>query len=168
MTRQPKIVPRSYFWGWRQVLITGVAIGLVTLALAQSSVIALGIPVIAMATIVRRLGGPEQRWSHTVSHLVLLDVAVLAIVVIVDNPDGGESWLEFGGRWAIVLIASIPLLVLPIAWIGTMVRHVWPIAVANQTPCGHQSCPSCSYSLVGNVSGVCPECGEAVLDTESS
>jgi hypothetical protein len=36
---------------------------------------------------------------------------------------------------------------------------------ARITPPGH--CPNCGYDLTGNVSGVCPECGEKVTLRET-
>jgi hypothetical protein len=49
----------------------------------------------------------------------------------------------------IIVTAS---LILPMAWVFARVRHTRRLG----------RCPTCSYDLTGNTSGVCPECGTAV------
>ena len=56
-------------------------------------------------------------------------------------------------------------------WVPAVVAALLPGMYAIRTTCGHVTgrrrhnsglCPSCRYDLIANVSGVCPECGEAV------
>jgi hypothetical protein len=55
------------------------------------------------------------------------------------------------------IVAVMYLYTLPPALIIAAIVHaLWPVQAY------HDGCPSCSYSLVGNVTGVCPECGDDV------
>jgi hypothetical protein len=51
--------------------------------------------------------------------------------------------------WPVVAVFGI----LPAAWFMTRCRHA------------DLTCRTCSYSLIGNTSGVCPECGKPVTPT---
>lgn len=52
-------------------------------------------------------------------------------------------------------------------WVGFF---GWPIAIivllVLPKVSRNQCCPRCGYRVTGNVSGVCPECGEFMLRTE--
>jgi hypothetical protein len=56
--------------------------------------------------------------------------------------------------WVLVMLTFIPMA----AWIGR--RHLADYLRARRTRLGR--CPSCSYNLARNTSGVCPECGRAI------
>lgn len=58
-----------------------------------------------------------------------------------------------------------PLLPLSSFCISMLVRHLSTSRIHDS---GSQPCPKCKYSLVGNLSGVCPECGRKVESDEDS
>ena len=49
--------------------------------------------------------------------------------------------------------------VLPIAWLAMIPRR-------RRRPSHPRFCSSCNYNLTGNVSGICPECGKAIVRAE--
>lgn len=74
----------------------------------------------------------------------------------------GVEWYQVGNTWIWVLpmwMLVVAFALLPSAWaIGRVVRRVQP------TP---GRCFNCGYNLTGNLSGVCPECGTAILPRQS-
>ena len=66
-----------------------------------------------------------------------------------------DGWFQMGGTWTRGVI--LPL-IYPFAAIAVPTLLVWWFGPKPPKP-GH--CP-CGYNLTGNVSGRCPECGEAV------
>jgi hypothetical protein len=60
----------------------------------------------------------------------------------------------------LVVNASIMLLLTALLWVGIILRRgmVRPLKEQEYYPL----CATCGYNLMGNVSGVCPECGHAV------
>ncbi len=67
-------------------------------------------------------------------------------------------WASDG--WHVTLPLWMPFLVaaVPTGWLWWCDRR--------RTPPGH--CRKCGYDLTGNVSGVCPECGEKILPEQSA
>ena len=53
--------------------------------------------------------------------------------------------------WVMVAVSAI----FPLIWVTSQIRGIC-------TRREHGHCPTCSYNLAGNISGVCPECGTAV------
>ncbi len=118
--------------------------------------------------------GVSLRWGFgrlSRTWLVGIEAGVLAVRTddLLDDPLGWKAWLVSPGcglEWPSVnrypevtgLLVRVPLwmpLVLtaiPTAWLWHRDRP--------PPPPGH--CQSCGYNLTGNVSGVCPECGERV------
>jgi hypothetical protein len=79
----------------------------------------------------------------------------LGVYVHVDHiPQFGSksTKFRFGVRhWILVSLLAF----LPVRWsVGKIKRHQY---------CDGDCCTSCAYSLKGNVSGVCPECGTPVV-----
>jgi hypothetical protein len=66
--------------------------------------------------------------------------------------------LSVSGFGNLPLMIGLRLLgyVIPILIFGLLTRWYAPVRI----PPGH--CRKCGYNLTGNVSGVCPECGERV------
>ena len=65
-----------------------------------------------------------------------------------------EWWFEWHHRDRLRMV-RIPLWV-PFVLFGSVSALFW--RVDRHVPPGH--CPNCNYDLAGNVSGVCPECGD--------
>ncbi len=82
--------------------------------------------------------------------LVLVPLALAAFIV----RDAASLVL-----WLVVL--SGPVLVMSLSW--RVCRAIWGAPVYQDgTLCSH-----CAYSLVGNQSGVCPECGHALAESSA-
>jgi hypothetical protein len=64
------------------------------------------------------------------------------------------AYSGFGLIWAVVVPLWIPLLI-----VATPTAILW-WRDRRRIPPGH--CRKCGYDLTGNVSGVCPECGEGI------
>jgi len=82
------------------------------------------------------------------------------------NDDPIHWWPTWGTdnarlRQAIRFTAFLPL------WIPLVVCIAATIVVFRRTRMTPTSCGGCGYDLTGNVSGVCPECGERVVDEEN-
>jgi hypothetical protein len=66
---------------------------------------------------------------------------------------------------AVSLVYALPVAIIAVAAYAWLTRLLGPRAV-REIPCpkcgyvGH--CRNCGYNLTGNVSGVCPECGERI------
>jgi hypothetical protein len=69
-----------------------------------------------------------------------------------------ERWATGDFGWWAILVAVISL----VSWVGT----VTALAKRKTTTLRrkHGQCLGCGYSLTGNTSGVCPECGTAVAN----
>ena len=116
------------------------------------------------------LDAEEVPWQH---HPLGVDTLSGEGLVAVD-PDGRVPWTLGGGRigaaqptipvrsWTLVLPSRLLLAVLsplPAVWIGTMIRRFRLYRRRRLNDRTH--CHTCGYDLTGNVSGVCPECGQA-------
>ena len=78
-------------------------------------------------------------------------------------PSTSRVWLKHTYRkWGNTWDLTIPLWYFVVAWgcIALTLRFLSRRIV----PDGH--CQSCSYSLVGNTSGVCPECGTVITSKQ--
>jgi hypothetical protein len=73
------------------------------------------------------------------------------------GPFGYYSDLD-GDLWRRELVFSpLAILVLPMSGLG-----VWAVRLRRRRPRGRAgACGACGYDLFGNVSGICPECGQA-------
>lgn len=167
MTRQPKIVPRSYFWGWKKTVCVGAGLGVVATAVALATsvdVLWVAIPVVVISALSRRLGDLHKKCSAGLSArsmFFLFDgayvIGSLAVGLCINGPPQDLLLVS-------LLVASLSVLtIVAPSMLGSLIMHtLWPVRT-ERTACG-----ACAYSLAGNVSGVCPECGEAVLDAEPS
>ena len=63
----------------------------------------------------------------------------------------------FFGLWLPLLLTAIPT-----AWLWHRDRRLF------SSPPDHLSCRGCGYDLTGNLSGVCPECGEKTARREET
>ncbi len=61
-------------------------------------------------------------------------------------------------RWLVVAVTVVASWAILLAFRKTIRRVLWRVLRDHGIPC----CTSCGYDLTGNVSGICPECGEAL------
>jgi hypothetical protein len=90
----------------------------------------------------------------------------------------GDDQPSWDGQWSISRNSALPELVelVPRWYSGGMIFPLWiPLLIVaiptvflwrrgRRRPPGH--CQNCGYNLTGNVSGVCPECGEKIQADE--
>ncbi|MDM8005534.1 MAG: hypothetical protein QUV05_05210 [Phycisphaerae bacterium] len=76
------------------------------------------------------------------------------------RPPGQQAWAPEVKRDPFFLYAQVPLCI-PLLLVVIPTACLW-WRDRRRIPLGH--CPKCGYNLTGNVSGVCPECGEAISD----
>ena len=168
---QPKIQAKSeeFFWSPTLVILTGLGAGLLTFlsvlvvlatlseaALLLNMLLLLIIPASVMWLIGSRVRSLGHVGVFAVSHasgqavpLTLLWCA--ASILRVTNP--------LPGRQLLVIIGYSVLSSVFVSWASWGVRRlVHGTAVVSEA----LSCSKCSFSLIGNVSGVCPECGTPV------
>jgi hypothetical protein len=90
------------------------------------------------------------------------------IVMFVGGSWPGPGW-QIGA--AISLVYGLPVAIIAVVAYAWLARRSGPRAV-REIPCpkcgyiGH--CRKCGYNLTGNVSGICPECGEKVSGKQSA
>jgi hypothetical protein len=114
-----------------------------------------------------RLGRKERilKWAGLIgSVLVAITWAVSLRWVLADDIQSGRfsfSAIQSGGfRWRPLM--QLAFIQLPL-WIPFLLFAIPTVYVwwrDRRIPPGH--CRKCGYNLTGNVSGVCPECGERV------
>ena len=63
----------------------------------------------------------------------------------------------------ILSLAAVPC-ILAFAFYGVLTHFFGPRGESGAAP----RCQTCGYNLTGNVSGICPECGEPIPDRSSS
>jgi len=66
-----------------------------------------------------------------------------------------DYWVVVLRYWLVLGVMGL----LPFAWVLALLRN----KRRRRRLLRDGRCPACSYSLIGNASGVCPECGEAVV-----
>ena len=106
----------------------------------------------AMSTAKSKL---SMRWRYWVA---ILGIVAVSAVVQFSLPRLGIPMAWRGMlRWLIVAVTVVSCWALFLSFKKTIRRTLWRILADDGIPC----CTSCGYDLTGNVSGVCPECGEA-------
>lgn len=104
--------------------------------------------------------------------LLVLTIFVSPIVFIIAPPSKLLKWLSLGlalltltGSWIIVLTQQGDTppchLVLSFALAAIGAYRQWFIHPPLKYPAGQ--CQTCGYNLTGNVSGICPECGNKII-----
>ena len=68
-----------------------------------------------------------------------------------------HSSIAYVPLWLLLLLTAIPT-----AWLWHRDRRLF------SSPPDHLSCRGCGYDLTGNLSGVCPECGEKTARREET
>lgn len=72
-------------------------------------------------------------------------------------------WIPFRYRWGVDGLIALPLWPIPATLVA---RAVWRWRRSPRS--GPGLCRTCGYDLSGNVSGVCPECGNATADKRAT
>lgn len=72
------------------------------------------------------------------------------------------AWRGWVGQ-GVVVVTVLSCWMLILSFKKTIRRRLWRVLADHGIPC----CTVCGYNLTGNVSGVCPECGEPIPDLES-
>lgn len=100
-------------------------------------------------------------WRGAVATLasVVLGGSLYALIVVLINsrgmPNSGPGFIAF---WIVGLLSVFIFPpVVAIAIYAALTRGYGPSA-----PDDEPQCRKCGYNLTGNVSGVCPECGERI------
>ena len=85
------------------------------------------------------------------------------MVALVDRQwDGFQVFFTRYGKNEVEFLLRLPL------WLPLVLFAIYPMTVFVRGPCRHYRrrrkglCVKCGYDLTGNVSGVCPECGERI------
>jgi hypothetical protein len=110
----------------------------------------------------RSLGVSVREWRDGRNWLLVRH----GTVVTADDPAGNATGTGFSPtmryvelvlpQWMLVIVTALPTLA---AWGAARLRTRRARLRARRG-----ACPACGYDLTGNVSGVCPECGEAAPD----
>ena len=114
------------------------------------------VPVFSLTRVINFLGVPTQSGEYH-----FLGFAFLYRDQEEDAKSSGfrSCTIAFAAPWAAVVVATG---VLPILWGYKLYKRRRLKDHDAQLPC-----PKCGYSLIGNTSGVCPECGnERVVGTD--
>jgi predicted RNA-binding Zn-ribbon protein involved in translation (DUF1610 family) len=165
MTRRPRIVQRSYFWRPARIVFAGVLLGVVAacLSVAMKSLWpTMGGAILAMSVLSRRFGENEPMHVSETSFIygmIVFDAGYILPSTVIIGIDflGLADGLAFAIPMCVVLaLPSLLTLVMPAVIVGTAVHHVWPVCLEIA------ACRSCEYSLTGNTSGICPECGNSI------
>jgi hypothetical protein len=164
MTR-PRIVPRSYFWRPKRIVCAGVLLGIVA-ALLSVALRALwptvGGAIFAMIVLSRRFGENEPMHVSETSFIygmIVFDAGYMlgsTVIIGIDYLGCAQGLAYAIPMFAVLSLPSLVTLVLPAVIVGTAVHHVWPVYPEIA------ACRTCEYSLIGNTSGTCPECGEPI------
>lgn len=100
-------------------------------------------------------------WVRSYSHVVdvkvvgrFTGISAYGSLGVFWRVPGGESEIDFY-YWKSLLVFGV----LPVAWL------TWRLLLRRMPRDAH--CPVCAYNLTGNVSGICPECGAAVVQSAS-
>ena len=94
-----------------------------------------------------------SRWPYLFNSICSAGVSGLLWMVVCSIESRSIS-----NVWPIALAIWF-LLFMPVAFlVGIPILLLWP----KPKPIPHGHCRNCGYNLTGNVSGICPECGERI------
>ena len=102
----------------------------------------------------------KEEWSRLRFLLPIL-LAVPVIVFVLSFVPGITDRSLISTVLRLMLLLSVAFLfICALAWLSrrSIQRSLWRKLAARGIPC----CMHCGYNLTGNVSGVCPECGEQI------
>jgi hypothetical protein len=105
--------------------------------------VALGSGCVTVQSTSAQYGNPQQGWSFSERQAAQPLMRCWWVRILRPRP----------GLWAVIVPLWIPPLILGISTFFLWRRRL-------RRPPGH--CQSCGYNLMGNVSGVCPECGKQI------
>jgi len=102
------------------------------------------------------IGSRIKKWHEVILFQIVYLVGLILTPVIKKVVLGYSLYVLQRFDYSMVgLIAGSCLLVSTIIWILLRVVRGTPVVI-------EVACPNCTYSLIGNTSGVCPECGTSV------
>ncbi|GMU84538.1 MAG: hypothetical protein AMXMBFR47_44070 [Planctomycetota bacterium] len=110
-------------------------------------------------------------WFEAIAHATVIECGSVVTDVRVAGDADSQAWREIVGNWRDRALCpelfdlspyfqevSLPLWI-PFAAIGAPTVWLW---WRERRRMGPGCCGDCGYDLTGNVSGRCPECGEAI------
>ena len=157
--RKFRLVPDEHFWRPRTVLLVGLVLGtswtLIARAIQEDWVFWLFLGSVCVTTIC--VESRIRRWYIALSFLALWHVPLI-VIDVADRLLSAPSW--FFGRWflfgVILWLIAISMMSSFVAWaVARKIRGV--IVVPDATRCA-----ICGYSLIGNCTGICSECGTPI------
>ena len=114
-----------------------------------------------MSRLVRKWLGPPPLDEH-----VSLGLAVpFAVAGLVSLAAAVSGVVAEGGTWATAVYGGLAAVWLGAA-VGPFGRRWWRGRLGQRRVLDNL-CPHCGYDLTGNVSGVCPECGDPWIRNSS-
>lgn len=145
MTRKPSRLRRIMKWVGLTLCIMSVLALLSSLLFSATMyrsgwAAVLGFGCVTIQTTNAQFGNPQQGWSFAYRRAGQPIMRSWWVKILHPRPQ----------MWAVVVPLWIPPLLLAVPTYFLWRRH-------RSYPLGH--CQSCGYDLIGNESGVCPECG---------
>ncbi len=107
----------------------------------------------AWSTATRTVGTSWRYWA-AIAGIVAPSVVVQFSLRLLGIPMAWRGML----RWLVVAVTVMGCWAVLLAFRKTIRRILWRLLMDQGIPC----CVQCGYNLEGNVSGICPECGERI------
>ena len=157
--RKFRLVPAEYFWRPLTILLVGLLVGtlwaLIAWNLHEDWGLWLFLGSVCATTIYAE--GRIRRWYIALSFVALLHVPII-VVDVADRLLRAPGWLF--GRWflfgVILWLIAISMMSSFVAWaVARRIRGVIVVPDASR-------CAICGYSLIGNRTGICSECGTPI------
>ena len=156
--RKFRLVPDEHFWRPLTVSLVGLLVGTLWALIAWTLHGDWGLwwflGTVCATTIIAE--GRIRRWYMALSFVALLHLPVI-VIDVADRLLSAPGW--FFGRWFLfgpmLLLIVISMISSFVAWaVARKIRGVIVVPDASR-------CAICGYSLIGNRTGICSECGTA-------
>ena len=157
--RKFRLVPAEYFWRPPTVLLVGLLVGTLWALIARTIQENWGFWLFLGSVCVTTIYAEDRirRWYIALSLAALLHVPIIVIDVayrLLRTP----GWLF--GRWAffglVLGLITISMMASFVAW--ALARRIRGVIVVPDV----SRCAICGYSLIGNRTAICSECGTAI------
>ncbi len=159
--RKFRLVPDDYFWSPRTVLLVGLGLGTLWTLIAWivPAPWGLWLFVVGVCATTICVESRIRRWYIAVFFIALLPVPLIVIDVadrLLSAP--GVRWLF--GRWFLfgVVFIDIAISIMSSFAVWAVARILRGVIVVPDV----SRCAICGYSLIGNSTGICSECGTPI------
>lgn len=157
--RKFRLVPKEHFWSPLTISLIGLILGTSWAIIARTIQEHWGFWLFLGSVCVTTIYSEDRirRWYIALSFVALLHVPII-VIDVADRLLSTPGWLF--GRWAffdlILGLITISMMASFVAW--AVVRRVRGVIVVPDA----SRCAICGYSLIGNRTGICSECGTPI------